>query len=264
MKTTMNYMHLYRLTARTRLVMLFLSIAYSTMININTLQGADSYVDYQTTFAKWDSTFKTVYDETKSPGKGQGWKPYNRWAWFYGQRADNSGINPIEARMQAWQEKQATRRPSSTLDENWTCLGPENMAGRTLCLAYHPTNTNIIYAGAASGGLWKTTDHGLNWTPLTDDLPSLAIGCVALDPNDPNTIYIGTGEGSFNVDAVYGAGIFKSTDAGATWNATGLSWIQSQSRAINEIVIDPNDSQSLRTARLQEPSISGTSAWKLQ
>ncbi|RQV94255.1 hypothetical protein EH220_07360, partial [bacterium] len=248
MKTTMNCKHLYRLSASLRRALLFLTIAYSTTMHFNTLQAADLDVEYRSTFAKWDSTFKTVYDPTKSPGKGQGWKPYNRWAWFYGQRADDSGINPIDARMQAWQEKQLNRHPASNLDENWTVLGPENMAGRILTLAYDPTNTNIVYAGSASGGLWKSTDGTLSWFPLTDDLPSLAVGCVAIDPNNHNTLYIGTGEGSFNVDAVYGAGIFKSTDGGTTWNTTGMSWTQSQQRAVNEIVIDPNNSQILYAA----------------
>ncbi|MBU0692167.1 hypothetical protein KKH18_10210, partial [bacterium] len=244
----MNCKHLYRLSTSLRRALLFLTIAYSTTMHFNTLQAADLDVEYRSTFAKWDSTFKTVYDPTKSPGKGQGWKPYNRWAWFYGQRADDSGINPIDARMQAWQEKQLHRRPASNLDENWTVLGPENMAGRILTLAYDPTNTNIVYAGSASGGLWKSTDGTLSWFPLTDDLPSLAVGCVAIDPNNHNTLYIGTGEGSFNVDAVYGAGIFKSTDGGTTWNTTGMSWTQSQQRAVNEIVIDPNNSQILYAA----------------
>ncbi|MDD5088753.1 MAG: hypothetical protein PHI18_08145, partial [bacterium] len=71
---------------------------------------------------------------------------------------------------------------------------------------------------------------------------------VALDPSDPNTVYIGTGEGSWNVDAVYGAGIFKSTDGGATWAATGMSWQQSQYRTVNQIIVHPSNSQILWAA----------------
>ena len=108
---------------------------------------------------------KRFMTQLKVPAKGQGWKPYNRWAWFYGQRADGSGTNPIEARMQAWQEKQANRRPASNLDESWTQLGPENMGGRILCIVYDPTNVNIVYAGSASGGLWKSTDGANTWVP---------------------------------------------------------------------------------------------------
>lgn len=215
----------------------------------NALQAADGQVDYFAQFQQQDSAFRTVFDPNESPGKGMGWKPYNRFMWFYGQRlTPGVDIDPVARRMEAWEVKQATRQPNSPLDENWTSIGPTNFAGRMLCIAWHPTNTSIIYVGSASGGLWKTTNGGTSWTPLTDNLPSLAIGAVALDPSNPNIIYIGTGEGSFNVDAVYGAGVFKSTDGGATWNTTGLSWTQSQSRAVNEIVIDPTNTQIVYAA----------------
>ena len=191
-----------------------------------------------------DSLFRTVYDPLVSPGKGKGWKPFGRMEWFYGQRAFPSGDIPVEGRKNAWLEK-TNSRERHTLDENWTAMGPNNIAGRILSIAWNPTNTNIIYVGSASGGLWKTTDGGSSWNPLTDDLPSLAVGSVVLDPSNSNVVYIGTGEGSYNIDAVYGAGILKSTDAGATWITTGMSWTQSQSRAINEIVIHPTNSQIL-------------------
>ena len=213
------------------------------------LQAADRQVDVFTQFQQQDSAFRTVFDPFESPGKGKGWKPYNRWAWFYGQRlTPDQTSDPVALRMQAWQEKQANRERVGALDENWTSIGPSNFAGRILDIAWHPTNTNIIYVGSASGGLWKTTDGGATWTPLTDDLPSLAIGSVELDPANPNIIYIGTGEGSFNVDAVFGAGVFKSTDGGATWSTTGLSWTQSQNRAVNKIIVDPTNSQILYAA----------------
>ena len=122
------------------------------------------------------------------------------------------------------------------------------MAGRMLCVAWHPTNTAILYAGAASGGLWKSTTGGASWVPLTDALPSLAVGAVALDPSNPNTIYMGTGEGAFNVDAVFGAGIFKSTDAGASWTVTGMGWQQAQGRAVNKILVHPTNGQILWAA----------------
>src|SRR6202011_37862 len=80
-----------------------------------------------------------------------------------------------------------------------------------------PTNTNVVYAGAAQGGIWKTTDGGTTWTPLTDTQASLAIGSIALDPQNHNTIYAGTGEENNSGDSYYGAGILKSTDAGTTW-----------------------------------------------
>jgi hypothetical protein len=210
----------------------------------NALRAADAETQVVNSYAQMDSLYRTVYDPLISPGKGKGWKPFGRMEWFYGQRAFPSGDIPVAARMQAWQEKESARG-HRTLDENWTGIGPNNIAGRILSIAWHPTNLNVIYIGSASGGLWKTTDSGTSWVSLTDDLPSLAVGSVALDPTNPNVVYIGTGEGAYNIDAVYGAGILKSTDGGTTWNTTGMSWTQSQSRAINKIVIHPTTPQTM-------------------
>lgn len=98
----------------------------------------------------------------------------------------------------------------------WTArFGP--VAGRVTSLALHPRDPRIAYAGAATGGVWKTTDDGRTWTPLFDDQPALAIGAVGIDPKDPDTVYAATGEGNFSGDSYFGVGIFKSTDAGKTW-----------------------------------------------
>jgi len=76
----------------------------------------------------------------------------------------------------------------------WFCVGPRNVNGRVKSIAVHPTNQNILYAGAASGGVWKTEDGGQSWRPLWDEQESLAIGSIAIAPSAPNTIYAGTGE----------------------------------------------------------------------
>ncbi|MCB1060012.1 MAG: T9SS type A sorting domain-containing protein [Calditrichaeota bacterium] len=227
----------------------FIVLIGSVVLQNSTLQAADRSVEASILFQQEDSTFRTVFNPDSSPGKGKGWKPFNRFEWFYGQRlTPGVDVDPMAMRMQAWQNRTASRTPNRTLDENWSNIGPTNYSGRVLSIAWNPSNTNIIYVGSASGGLWKTTNGGSSWAPLTDDLPSLAIGAVALDPTNPNIVYIGTGEGSFNVDAVYGAGVFKSTDGGTTWSATGLSWTLSQNRAINKIVIDPTNTQIIYAA----------------
>jgi photosystem II stability/assembly factor-like uncharacterized protein len=227
----------------------FIVLFGSVVLQNTTLQAADRAVEAYTLFHQADSSFRTVFNPDSSPGKGMGWKPFNRFEWFYGQRlTPGVDVDPVAARMQAWEAKRADRTPNRSLDENWSSIGPTNYAGRVLSIAWNPSNTNIIYVGSASGGLWKTTNGGTSWTALTDDLPSLAIGSVALDPNNSNIVYIGTGEGSFNVDAVFGAGVFKSTDGGSTWSTTGLSWSQSQNRAINKIIVDPNNSQIIYAA----------------
>ncbi len=88
-----------------------------------------------------------------------------------------------------------------------------------MSMAVDPRDGNVVYAGTASGGVWKTVDGGVNWKPLTDDQPSLSIGSLVLDKNNPSTIYAGTGDRSYNNACCDGAGILKSTDAGATWMA---------------------------------------------
>ena len=105
---------------------------------------------------------------------------------------------------------------------SWTPIGPQPTSagtnfvtsGRVNSIAIDPRNNNIVYAGAAEGGVWKSTDGGATWKPLTDAQPSMANGAIALDPSNPDTVYVGTGEENFAIDSYYGAGILKSTDAG--------------------------------------------------
>ena len=99
----------------------------------------------------------------------------------------------------------------------WTPLGPGNIGGRTRALLVNPRNPEIMYAAGVAGGVWKTTDGGRLWQPLTDFLPTLAVCALAFDPTNPDVIYAGTGEGYFNADATRGAGIFRSFDGGSTW-----------------------------------------------
>jgi hypothetical protein len=94
-------------------------------------------------------------------------------------------------------------------------------SGRVTALAVNPSNSNDLWAGAADGGAWHSTDGGAHWTPVTDSLASLSIGAIAIDPANPTTIYLGTGEANHNADAYWGVGIFKSTDGGQHWAQLG-------------------------------------------
>jgi hypothetical protein len=106
----------------------------------------------------------------------------------------------------------------------WTQLGPspetngsQASSGRVNSIAIDPTAPQTIYIGAAQGGVWKTTNGGTSWAPLTDGQCSLAMGAVVLDPVNPQIVYAGTGEQNFSGDSYYGCGVLRSSDGGNTW-----------------------------------------------
>ncbi|MEZ4689588.1 MAG: hypothetical protein R3A12_05160 [Ignavibacteria bacterium] len=139
------------------------------------------------------------------------------------------------------------------LSTSWSSVNPTGMfysfngasyiSGRTNSIAFHPTDPNIFYIAAAQGGVWKTTDGGVNWIVLTDNLGSISSGDIAIDPNNPSILYYGTGECNYSADSQYGAGIFKSTDAGLTWiNILPASTVGT---TISKIIVDPSNSNNV-------------------
>lgn len=127
----------------------------------------------------------------------------------------------------------------------WETIGPRNVNGRVKALAVHPTDPDIVYAGAANGGVWKSTDAGQSWRPLWDMQDTMAIGALAIAPGTPNTIYAGTGEWTPGYTYTFaGTGVFVSTDAGVTWTQrSGLA-----SRRIAQILVSPTDSNRVYVA----------------
>jgi hypothetical protein len=129
----------------------------------------------------------------------------------------------------------------------WTWLGPGNIGGRVRSILIHPTSTNILWCGGVDGGVWKSTNAGVAWFPLNDFMANLAISCMAMDPGNPNTIFAGTGEAMYNGDAIRGAGIFKTTDGGATWaqlpSTTNASFLY-----VGRVAVDPNNGQIVLAA----------------
>jgi photosystem II stability/assembly factor-like uncharacterized protein len=141
----------------------------------------------------------------------------------------------------------------------WYSIGPRNVNGRVKALAVHPTNPDVLYAGAASGGVWMSSDGGQTWDPLWDMQASVAIGALGIARSSPTTIYAGTGEWTPGWVSYGGAGVFVTTDGGVSW--TQKSAIQS--RRIGKLVVDPNNPQRLWTcgdAGL-ERSTDGGSSW---
>ncbi len=125
-------------------------------------------------------------------------------------------------------------------------IGPAGMSGRVTALAVEPGNPDVIYVGAATGGLWRSEDGGVTWTPLFDRQPVASIGAVTVDPNNPDVIWVGTGEANPRNSASVGNGVYKSVDRGRTWEHLGLE----ASERIHQIVVDPRNSQVVYVAAL--------------
>jgi photosystem II stability/assembly factor-like uncharacterized protein len=130
----------------------------------------------------------------------------------------------------------------------WRMIGPFR-GGRTKAAAGIPERPCVFYVGVVNGGVWRTTDCGRIWTPIFDDQPTGSIGAIALAPSNPDIIYVGSGEGLQRPDLSTGDGIYKSTDAGATWTHLGLG----DAQQIPQIVVDPRNPDRLYVAVLGHP-----------
>ncbi|MBL8182322.1 MAG: VCBS repeat-containing protein [Blastocatellia bacterium] len=152
------------------------------------------------------------------PGLAHEWR---RLAW-----KDQNGSVALNGRSAALSQRDAHLAqqkvgeryvPGAISNLVWTSRGPQNVGGRTRSLIVHPSNSNILWAGAVSGGVWKSVDAGQTWIPPNGSLTNFAVSSMAIDPNNPNILYAGTGEGFFNGDGLQGAGLFKSVDGGLNW-----------------------------------------------
>jgi photosystem II stability/assembly factor-like uncharacterized protein len=184
-------------------------------------------------------------------------KPYLRVRWFYEQRAYPYDYIPENAYQNSIDQKDALRNSLNERDIpnfNWVSLGPTpgyyfaygNISSRIVTGAYHPTNPNIIYIGPANGGVWKSTDAGSTWMPMSDYESSLSMGAIAVDLVNPDIVYAGTGEATYSGVSYYGRGLLKSTDAGVTWTnyTTGLP----SSTYFSRLKIRPNNNTQLLAA----------------
>ena len=117
-------------------------------------------------------------------------------------------------------------------------IGPSLVTGRIADLDVDPKNSSVYYVATAAGGLWKSVNRGITFTSVFDRGGSFNLCCVKVDPKDSNIVWLGTGENSNPRSSMIGDGLYKSTDAGATWNRVALE----KSEHIGNIVIDPRDS----------------------
>lgn len=125
-------------------------------------------------------------------------------------------------------------------------IGPAGMSGRITAIDVDLSDPDIIYAGAASGGVWKSMNGGITWSPVFDEQPVQAIGAVAVNQQNPDVIWVGTGEGNPRNSHNSGAGIYKSLDGGKTWQCMGLQ----ATRNIHRIIVHRDNPQIVYVAAL--------------
>ncbi len=128
-------------------------------------------------------------------------------------------------------------------------IGPSGMSGRITTIDAVHEDPNTIYLGSASGGVWKTTNAGNNWTPVFDEQPIQNIGSVAICQSNPSIVWVGTGEGNPRNSVSLGEGIYKSLDAGKTWKCMGLE----KTRNIHRVIIDPTNPNIVYAGAIGNP-----------
>ncbi|MBN1888310.1 MAG: hypothetical protein JW850_09980 [Thermoflexales bacterium] len=213
----------------------------------------------------------------ESPVEGEGGGGYSARAdWYWRQRAYPLDSIPVAANLKTFQRakqmQEAQAASALSVAQSWQSLGPApvqagliglygsgerwttEVSGRTKVIAFDPTNSNTIYIGTATGGVWKSTNGGTSWTPLTDNQASFSIFSIAIDPTNPNTLYAGTGE----ISGYYGTGILKSTDGGGSWSVLGQA--EMAGMVVSSIVIDPSSPQTVYAATAHPLQYLGQSA----
>ncbi len=168
-------------------------------------------------------------------------RPDEAELWRLEGLKDENGEIPQNAVLTARQQLDALPSPDGggIGQFSWTWLGPNNIGGRIRSIAFHPTTPSTMFVGSVSGGLWKSTTSGTNWSVVNDFMANLAITTIVFDPTNASVMYVGTGEGFSNGGAVRGAGIFKSTDGGVTFSQLSQT-NNSNFNYVNRLAISSN------------------------
>ena len=202
-------------------------------------------INSKSTLIEISSTFNEYWKNKDFSKKGSGYKPFKRWENHWQNYLLDDGT--IATPNMIWNATDQSQSIIQSEISNWSSVGPfttnvKSGQGRVNTFIIDPNNDSTYYVGAPSGGVWKSTDSGINWTPLSDHLPQIGVSGIAIDPNNSNIIYISTGDD--DARDTYSVGVLKSVDGGNSWGKTGLDF-SSTSATSNEIFIHPNNSDIL-------------------
>ncbi len=201
---------------------------------------------------KYSNKNPSIYSKEDLIQDGE-WSKFNRWFSFWSPRLNKDGTfadlsktsNNTKLKKNALPEGSYALTQWQNVSYNQD-LGNQIGLGRTSAMAFHPTDENTFYVGAANGGIWRTTDGGTTYTPLGDDLPYLAVSSIIVDQDTPSTIYIAISDRVWYGPA--GIGVYKSTDSGATWNPTALTLNFSDNVRIYWMEANPSDPDNIFVA----------------
>lgn len=207
--------------------------------------SAQTWVDLLMEGGKYEET-KALFEQEwqqKTPEKGKGFKQFKRWEEFAGDRLGDDGFINTPVLWESFVLHHKTKNQSKKAS-HWRLVGPSQTPvnggnGRLNCVAFHPTDANIIYVGAPAGGIWKTINGGVSWTTTTDFLDCIGISDIVINPLNPQTMYMATGDK--NGGDTYSLGVMKSYDAGNTWFPTTLEFETPASRRVNRLLMHPAD-----------------------
>ena len=210
-----------------------------------------------TTFQEIVNEFNTYWESRDPNVRGSGYKPFKRWENFWKNFVKTDGTLPSQSDLwETWLTYRSQEQSKSSIADlsNWQPVGPfdhvntgswSSGQGRINAIIVDPNISTTYYAGAPAGGIWKSTDSGGSWTPLSDQLPQIGVSGIAIDYNDSDIIYIATGDDDGGDS--YSVGVMKSINGGATWNTTDLDTSNSPN-SMNDIYMNPNDSDMLWVA----------------
>ncbi len=187
-----------------------------------------------------------------------------RAEWFYSTRRSGTTsdqelwrlrLDGVKQTRDALKRQREERSAGGKMSDNqWVSMGPSpstfggwafgTISGRIQAIAAD-WDGGVLYAGAAAGGVWKSTNEGLSWTSIFDSAGTVAVGAIEIDPNDANVLWVGTGDNIVGCESYFGIGLLRSPDGGASWELRNGSGSELDLSSFANIKIDPRDSNKL-------------------